>query len=276
MTAAVTDPDQQHELDPATATLQLQLAVDALTQPGSITLDRDQPAPDTAAGRLRAELDRTRDQLRGDLERARRAKNPAAARRAIDRLARHSEHRAAVEATSAATPSLLDQLLDAIPGSGNSDHGTGSVAAHRRSALAFDALDVVTRIRDVVLGRRTNTGPTTAQVLAWRDTVLTDPDTAPDRLAWAALTAQAWVDDGWAVLNPQPRWTLPGACPECGNTTAYVDDAGDRVRRPAIQFDRATASARCLCCPHGRWRGEAQLKQLAKVLVEQQEENPRA
>ena len=48
---------------------------------------------------------------------------------------------------------------------------------------------------------------------------------------------ELWAKEIDTLLNPKPNWSLPAACPACGQSVVYKRDAaGERVRQPALQI----------------------------------------
>lgn len=231
------------------AALRLSVAVDQLTKPDTATLTRVDPLLDDQAGAL-AHADRlTSRRLRAEHE-----AHLEAARNTLARLVAHEQRVAAQRATTAALPCLLEQLRDAVTSTGG---GGGASAGVHRSPIGLAAVEL---LRTIQVEVRSHGELLVDDLRAW----------TPGDVAAAADHAEAWVEAARTLLNPPRRWTHPGACPDCGARTATVtDDSGQLVRRPAIEFDRATARARCLRCP-ARWTTEGQLRQLARVLEQQQ------
>jgi hypothetical protein len=297
----------EQDVDPATAALHLQTVVDELTQPGTVKIARDIPQPGTTAWQLVADDKALEEDLHGQLaesvalarhgdqkmmaadeqyrrgaddldpdlivkarglaDEARRAYDQATeqAERAHEGLHQLDARRTARTATSAPVPSLLHQLLDEIPNSSNAAGGPSSGGS--RSPLALAALDVAQEIARTVGGWVGVHLPD--QVRAWAAFEALQ-HLRPEQVAERAQRAAPWPDRIRAVLTPEKRWTAAGKCPDCNNDTAWTDQDGERVRRPAIEFDRAKGRARCLRCP-ARWETETELRSLEKVLRAQQE-----
>lgn len=274
------DLDLDDAPDLGNAQLRLDTAVQQLIQPGREQLDRDSeitsPAAREAATEERREHKATLDAAWARLRHAQAQRADAVTKPAAAAAARaaHAELRTIADLTTRQTareqartarhadlPSLLDQLLDAIPGGGDTDHGKGPTGAHR-AALAFAALDLITDIQRTIGAQHRNA--LTADLRAWTERAVHWRASDPARLLAAATAAEGWVETGRAILTPPKRWTLYGACPACGARTAHVQDGDELVRRPALELDRATVSARCLRCGT-RWASD-KLPLLAAVL----------
>lgn len=289
--------------DPAALQLRLHLAVDQLLQPATEQLDRDCPdpfaapePPDTEHQALTAAWARcttTLTRLSGLPADAWPPDGPSAPARALrDSLAAtyrtvqaltariEARTRARAARTAPIAP-LLDQLIDEIPASGGSG-GAPSAGAHR-SILALPAAELVADIeRTVRWGRRAHSDgrplATTLrdQIRAWATRSGHWRTTAPTYLLHATIRAETWVTTGRTLLNPIRRLTPRGACPACGRTIAHVrDDAGDTVRRPALEVvvgSDGRSYARCLSCGT-HWPPE-RLQLLADVLEHQHLETP--
>lgn len=245
------------------ATTRLTAAVAALTEPTTHNLRRADPAADPHAARLNAD-DRAHDrELAARHAHYLRAGHHAQAARTLQALIDHRtrviQRRQRAADTTAAEPSLLDQLRTEIGASNNT--GAGGSAGPYRSIIAIPAAELLAAIQRHVGARPDD--PLPSKVRHWAD--------AAADAEQAAATAEQWAAKIRSLLNPPKRWHHPGACPDCGHRIAHVaDDSGQEVRRPAIEFDRTRGRARCLRCP-ARWETEAQLRQLARVLIEQQE-----
>lgn len=246
--------------------LRLEVALDQLLNPEVRTLDRD-PA-DIArqlADEQRAYLgligylaDRIRDAAqRGDVDTTERA------RCGIDQAAdRHRGRRAAITATRALLPSLLEQLFAAIENSNNTGAGGDSRPASHRSPVGLAALALVADIQ-ARSGQPAET-ELVNHLRVWAAGDRTDDD---------ATNAEHWVEQARAVLNPSRRRTLVGRCLNCGRGYVHLpDDAGEIVRRPALEVD-TDASCRCLGCGY-RWPPE-RAHLLAEALDVQREEDRR-
>lgn len=239
----VTEHDQP---DPFTAGVQLQAAIDQLTQPTVVDLDRD-PVPGTDAWQQQRDDQALERNLYEQLATAANGQHLPLARDVLRDLELLERRRAARQAPTVTVPSLLQQLQDAVPGSGNTDHGAPS-AGSTRSPLALAALDLLTEIARTAGVRAGNGSPAfTDQLRAWAERACGDET----QVVQAAVTAADWPDRARTLLDPPKRWTAPGACPDCGKNTAYVRQDGEVVRRPAIEFDRTSGTARCLRCPAG-------------------------
>ncbi|WFG47473.1 hypothetical protein [Pseudonocardia alni] len=250
------------QLDPFTAGVQLQVVVDQLTQPTVVHLDRDL-TPGTDAWQQQNDDQALVDDAWQQITTAADTRDLHALGTAADTIALARERMAAREAPTVTVPSLIRQLRDAVSGSGNTDHGAPSTGAHR-SPIALAAHDLLVEIERAIGAARR--GALNAQLILWCNRVCGDET----QVVRAAELAADWPDRARALLDPPRKWTTPGECPQCGKDTAYTQQDGEQHRRPAIEFDRANARARCLCCS-ARWEGEQQLRQLNKALTE---ENP--
>lgn len=258
-------PSPSPGLGPDEALLLLQATVDQLTRPTVVRLHRDIPAPGSDAWQ-QAHDDR---ELATDrwhaVAAAALAQDLTAARSALRDLEVLQRRHAARSAPTVPVPSLLTQLQAEIPNGGDSGHsapGTGAT----RSPLALSALDLAAAIAATTGFRGAPSSPGLVRhVQAWCASVSGDRA----RVVAAASAAAGWPDQARAVLTPARRWTAPGQCPDCGKAVAHVEQDGESVRVPAIEFDREQGTARCRRCP-ARWDTEAQLHQLAKVLIDQQ------
>lgn len=259
------DDDQPAIVDPATAALELQAAVDQLTKPSLHRLNRGEPAPGSDEWQQIAD-DKALEQASWNrLSEAYRLRDTQVARQALDVVDLIARRRAARTVPTVELPSLLHQLQDAIPNGGDSGHSSPGTGA-ARSPLALTALDFVSEVASLTRFRGLAGSPfLAAHVDAWCAETCDDET----QVVRAAELTSAWPERARAVLEPAKHWTMPGACPDCGNTTAYVVQDGDTVRRPALTLDTAVQppAARCLRCP-ARWVGEAQLHQLNRVLTE--------
>lgn len=166
------------------------------------------------------------------------------ARRALARLIDHERRRQqlerAVSRTSAAVPSLLDQVVDAIESSSGTGGRTRSYA--RRSPIGLAAAALIGDIEAMV-----GHGPR-AQLArrcwGWAVRHSADPRTA--------ATLADWVGRARQVVEPSRPVDLAAPCPACGESVAWLpDDTGQVVRRAALQVDRATGWARCTARPRG-------------------------
>lgn len=225
-----------------TARLRLDVALDQLLNPEQQQLDRDHAATKAALTQLDDDHLATIREHRSRHAYAAHHHNPAGMRRAIDAMTRAGHQwrqqrarlTAALAATTAALPPLLEQLLDAVHSS-TSTGGPAGAGAHR-SPIGLDAAELLARIRH-------HTGiPATHHLTELRRWW------APTDLAEAADLAETWVADARALLNPRRTLEAKAPCPVCGNRHAWVLDTatGERVRRAAIQIDYATGAARCI------------------------------
>jgi hypothetical protein len=251
----------------ATAHTTLAHAVDQLCSPGRHRIARADPIVDDQAAQLLADDRATTAELTAAVQRWRDTRHRtrlARAQAALDDHARRvTARRARISAVTAVayTPPLLDQLRAEIAAS-SSGTGSGSASPYR-SVIAIPAAELLAHIERTVGHHRRRRRPLVDDVRAWA--------TNPPDLPAAATQAQRWAEQITTLLNPPKRWHHPGACPDCGHSVAYTpDDTGQTVRHPAIQFNRDQGTAQCLRCP-ARWTSPAALRNLARVLVQQQE-----
>lgn len=199
----------------------------------------------------------TADQLRAQhaqlLARPRQAPQ---ARKVLERLIAHERRREARRTARGEQPSLLDQLDDAVA---SSQGGGRRAAGLHRAPIGLAAADVLAGIeRTVGRGPRPELG---RRVWAWAGEHATEPATL--------TTVAGWVASALAVLQPTRSLDLVAACPVCGSRTVHVDDAGERVRRPALQVDQTTGWARCHAPGCGAEWPPSRLQLLASVLEQQ-------
>ena len=249
------------------ARLRLDAAVRELTEPTVEKLDRvDRVLDSLAAAQTREDREIDRG-LTATHARLLRAGHAAQAATVMSRLLAHRRHvadrTARQDTTTAEVPALLDLILDAVQSTGGSN-GAGGAGVHA-APIGLGAAELVHTIERYTVAPRGIYLP--SHVQAWAAARGAVPDV--DDVTPAAQHAEEWVAQARAILTPPKRWTHPGACPACGKTTAYVaDESGQQVRRPALELNRADASARCLRCS-ARWQGEGQLRSLARVLEDQ-------
>lgn len=258
--------------DLAAARAALDAAVQQLTQPTRVPIDRDSAAhPDVAeveaeAQRRHADADR---RLRAQHANALHRRDSAGMRRALARiiaLERQRRDQATARAADRGwTPSLLEQLRDAVQ---STSGGGGASAGPHRSPIGLAAAELLTHIQ------RTTRAPADVDLAAhlhgWaRDAGHWQTDD-PDRLLVNATLAQQWAASAHNLLNPQRPLTLAEPCPECGRAIAHVrDDTGEIVRRAALELDRDTGTARCTAAGCGATWPPERIQLLAAVLEEQ-------
>jgi len=194
-----------------------------LTQPTTHDLQRVPPNDTQRAEMERAERKALRQQVEVLRERQ--------MHQAIDALLRrHGAELAGRTTSTAAVPSLLDQLADAVQGSGGTN-GAGGAGAYR-AAIGLAAAGLLAAIRTTLAYH----GDDLAGALrAWQ----------PDDEDQAAIVAAGWVTQGRAIVEP-PRWSeVPAPCPLCGTryVTGVVD--GERTRRAAVRINLSGAYAQC-------------------------------
>lgn len=172
------------------------------------------------------------------------------------------------------TDSLLDQLRDALPG----DQGSGHGVPRSLPPLFVDAADLLNEIDTAVRcweprcpgydGDLSNepTHPTVLRLRhierngcrgqGWRPM-----DTS--KIEQLTANINEWTAAIRTLLNPQPSWSLPNACPACNTAIVYRKDAsGDQVRKPALSI--GASGCTCLNCRH-TW-GPQLFQHLANVL----------
>jgi hypothetical protein len=229
--------------------------LDQLLNPRVVRVDRlGATDPDVAA--LEAEHDAHSAALRAQHADLQRRHHAAQARRVLARLIAHERRRQARTAASTALPSLLDQLCDAVQ---STSGGGGAAAGPHRAAIGLAAAELLGQIeRAVGHGPRVELG---RRVWTWAKRHAADPTTAH--------TAAAWLAVARGVLEPERPLGLVAACPQCRARLVYVEDAGEWVRRPALQVDRRDGTARCTAPQCGAIWPPAQLPLLAAVLEQQ-------
>lgn len=215
------------------ATTRLTHAITALTSTTPHVLHRD--GQDARHDVDEAHLDHIR-YLRKRLTRARDDEDEDRIRCAMRTAGQaHRARRAALRAEIASTPSLIEQLHDAVHGTGgtNGAHGKGAY----RAAIGLAATQLLHDIRRTI-GQRD--GDLTDHLRAWQ----------PEDLNQAADIAQHWPAEAQAILDPPNTRTAPGACPRCGETWIWTTEGDERIRRGAIQIrthqDQSKDHAVCL------------------------------
>lgn len=159
---------------------------------------------------------------------------------------------------TARVPALLDLVCEAVESSSGTGHRSSRGAL--RSPIGLSAADLLADVESVV-GR----GPRSwlvRRVWRWVHAHAADPDTVS--------TLAGWVSRAREVVEPPRPLRLAAPCPRCGRAVVHVEDAGEQVRRPALEVDRSTGWARCLMC-HETW-SPAHLVHLAAVLDQQRGE----
>lgn len=223
-----------------------------LTQPTTHDLHRV-PANDTQRAEMeRAERKALRDQVHALRERQ--------MHQAIDALLRrHGAELAGRTTSTAAVPSLLDQLADAVQGSGGSN-GAGGAGAYR-AAIGLAAAGLLAGIRqyigchtpDLALGLRD-----------WAALIQNDP--ALWDMAEQERIAEGWVVQAKAIVEP-PRWSeIPAECPMCRTRYVWVYEDGERVRRAALRINLTEGFAECGSLECGARWDEDHLRDLAGLL----------
>lgn len=273
----MTDPEHHEQPGPdlLLAQLSLDAAVQQLIQPATETIQRATADTDPAVRDTDTEHTTRTRELRAQHTAARLRRDPAAMRRALTQLITHEQQHRARRTTTATLPSLLDQLRDAVESS-SSTGGAASAGAHR-SPIGLAAAELLGEIRDaartVPSPRDDQQRPVTdlaALLRHWASHAGHWRTTDPDRLVHSAQAAERWVATGRAVLNPPRRLTAVGACLVCGRATAHVrDDAGEIVRRPALELDPTTGTARCIAPGCGAYWPAEKVPFLAAALEDQ-------
>lgn len=286
----MTDPVEHTTEQLLAAELALDAAVQQLIQPSTERIDRagqDDPLvreTDAEDREALANLDGAQRHHAGRLHTAITRGDGATVRRTTAVLGGIVSRRERIEARMAARrtdraelPSLLNQLRDAVQSS-SSTGGAASAGAHR-SPIGLAAAELLGDMERTVRavrpdpGQAAPTDPLAASLRRWAGLAGHWRTDDPARLVEAARAAEGWVTTGRAILTPARRLTATGACPVCGRSTAHVrDDAGEVVRRPALELDLATGSARCIVpgCT-GYWPPD-RIQLLAAVLETQAEE----
>lgn len=247
--------------DDLDATTRLEHAITALTTTTPHVLHREdeQARHDTDQAHLehirylRKRLTRARDDE--DRDRIRCAMTEAGTR--------HRDRRAALRAELTATPSLLEQLIEAVHST--SGTGNGSRGVHR-SPLNTAAVELLHDIRRSI--GTDDTDPTTP-LLTWAYTVTIDTDQA-------AAHAERWLDTARDILDPNRRIEAKAACPLCHTRHVWITEGHERIRRAAIQINLTTRTARCIApgCT-GHWDRD-HIDLLARVLEQDINERTRA
>jgi len=231
-------------------------AARTLLTPQRVPLDRDPVDPAT----LR-EDEATAARLRAQHAAHLRAHRAPQASRVLARLIRHETTRRARVSAEAVVPSLLAQLCDAVESSRGTGH-RGAAGPHR-SAIGLSAADLIGDIERVV-----GSGPRpTLHRRVWRWVRVHDTDPS------AAAALACWVERARDVVDPPRPVTVVGACPHCRRTVVHVLDAGEWVRRPALQVDRDAGRARCIGPGCGATWDQAHMPLLARVLEQQASES---
>jgi hypothetical protein len=245
------DDTAQDEPTPETllaATLALGVAVDQLTKPGLEYLDRS-PATDDAVQLVDAEHAAHARDLQAAHALALHQRDEIGVLRARARITAHDLRARRRAVTTATLPSLLDQLVDAVAGTGgrNGVHGAGPY----RAAIGLAAAELIGHIQRAVWARPDH--DLAAKLREWADALADEQNatTLPD----GAALAEVWVVRARQILAPDRGFEIPEPCPHCGNRWAYVlDDTGTRVRKSALYVGYADQVARCLVGACGsRW-----------------------
>lgn len=245
------------------ATTRLAHAIAALTTRAPVVLRR-------GADIIRAELDAEHLEHIAYLRRrhadARARGDKAGMRRWIDAMTiagnKHRDRRAALIPAITATPSLVEQLHDAV--TSTSGAGSGGRGVHR-SPLNAAAVELLQSMR-ITAGRYAPDLRTSLQ--QWAE-ILDETVVDVDELA---AIAERWLVEALAILEPSRTIEAKGPCPLCGNRWVMVGTGRDRIRRAAIQIDLTKREGRCLhpSCT-GRW-DSGRVELLASILRQDADE----
>jgi hypothetical protein len=139
--------------------------------------------------------------------------------------------------------SLYVQLLEAVPGSKRERTGVSA----SQPPVWVDAMCLIQEIDTAVAiwerpfpvlpgDLSDETPPVTVLRLKAIRARLWRPQDCRNILQIAEAVA-SWSENIKSLLFPEPRWTLPAACPQCNTRIVYrMDSAGERVRQPALQL----------------------------------------
>lgn len=168
--------------------------------------------------------------------------------------------------------SVYQQLADAC----YEKHSLGGGTAQPAAPLFIDAADCRSDIDHTVRVEEPDQPPfdahsdaqgrlrhITVARLQWIDARTWRPQDVPHIVRFAAdlerLTIRARN-----LLTPPVNWYLPNPCPLCGKSIIYVDNSGDRVRRPALQL--TTDWCRCGNEECDGWWGKEKFRFLGELL----------
>lgn len=146
-------------------------------------------------------------------------------------------------------PSLIEQLEDAVSRAGNGNGG-GKLGA--RPPVSIGVMTLLTDIADQSAadvrkrhGKHLGNIPDNLRRVASDRASL--PTESPEVIEWIERITD-WTDKARSVLGLEPRYPrgLRGiACPLCGAATVPgVDDIGQKVRFPTLQFEWSKAEDR--------------------------------
>jgi hypothetical protein len=137
-----------------------------------------------------------------------------------------------------AGPSLYMQLYDAV---GGEQCSTGNGGGNKsRPPVWLDALDLLTEIDTALEAWQpaySGVPATVGRIKHLQQRKWRPQDVRQICQIIAALNS--WVLSINTLLNPNPSWTLPNACPACHRAVVYRrDSGGDLIRQPALQIRR--------------------------------------
>jgi uncharacterized protein with PIN domain len=136
-------------------------------------------------------------------------------------------------------PSLYRQLEDLVHGQ------TGERSGGRPGApLYVDCLDLLVRI-DAESAKMCRGTDNVEIRIQWLINHNYRPQDSALVESWADQITQ-WTRLAQAILDPDPHWTLPNACPECRTKVVYRTVAGEEVRQPALHITHE--GCRCQRC----------------------------
>lgn len=238
------------DLDATTPTQRIARAVAALVGNSPHLLDRgrDTARADADAAHvahiryLRRRLELARD----DVDRARILCDAREAGR------RHRVRRAARAAVLGRTPSIVEQLLDAVHSRSGGGTGTGGV---HRSPFNAAAVALLHRIRRTVA---TDDRDPTAALRAFAAEL--------EHSAEDATAAEEWLAEARMILEPEARIEANGPCPVCGERYVHVTEGGERIRRSAVQINLTTREGRCYAPSCTGYWDSGRIELLASIL----------
>lgn len=202
-------------------------AIAALVDPGFEHVLRDQPSIRARRAELDTEhrahiayLRRRLTHARDDLDTAR----IHCAMRTAGTA--HRARRTALTAPAAVTPSLLEQLLDAVHSTAGAGNGSRGVHRSPLNAVAVELLATIDRT--IGPGPLPQLANDTLEHRLW----VWDPDDHES----AAELVNGWVAAADAILDPPRSLEGTGACPVCGQRWVWTEEGDERIRRAAIRM----------------------------------------